>query len=94
MAAEAQHGNSPEPFLETQCEVFGKFRHPNMTRNQSFLLPPNLEDFTEHATNNVDASEHTPANYKRAIHKHHKDSTGSDMWTNTVLREKARCSYL
>ena len=82
-----KHGNSSESFLEIQCEVFGKFWHPSMFENSSFLLLQRLKDFREHATIDIDASEHTPANYKRAIHKYHKDSAGSDMWTNTLLRK-------
>ena len=87
MVSEAQFGNSPEAFLDTQCEVFGKFWQPTMSENQMSILQQNLKDFRQYAKEHVDASEHTPANYKHAIHKYHKDSTGSDNWSNTMLRK-------
>ena len=87
MVSEAQFGNSPEAFLDTQCEVFGKFWQPTMSENQKSILQQNLKDFRQYAKEHVDASEHTPANYKHAIHKYHKDSTGSDNWSNTMLRK-------
>jgi hypothetical protein len=87
MVAEAHHGNSPEPFLEEQCKVFGKFWEPELSANQIFQLYQNLKDFREYAKEEVDVSEHTPANYKKAILSYHKDTTGSDLWTNSVLRK-------
>ena len=92
MAAGAHHGNSPEPFLEEQCKVFGQFWNPSMSANQIFQLHQNLKDYREYAKEEVVVSEHTPSNYKRAIHSYHKDTTGDR--TCGQIRFSGKCQIL
>ena len=63
---------SPEPFLEQQCDVFGKFWCPKMSERKYRKLLQNLRDFRKHAISQVDSSQRTPCNYKNAIHSYKK----------------------
>ena len=67
---------SPEPFLEKQCKVFGKFWSPKMSAAICHKLLQNLRDFRKHVISQIDSSQRTPYNYKKAIHSYKKDTVG------------------
>ena len=50
---------SPEPSLEKQCKVFGKFWSPKMPAANYQKLLQNLRDFKKHAVSQVDFQRNT-----------------------------------
>ena len=78
---------SPEPFLEEQCKVFGKFWNPKVSAMIYQKLLQNLRDFRKHAISQVDSSQRTPYNYKKAIHSYKKDTVGGDSWKISTLQQ-------
>ena len=87
MRSDANFGNSPVPFLVAQCKNFIKFWRPKVPEECAHQLYQNLKDVRQYARDfPIDSSEHTPSNYKKAIHDYKKDTPGSDIWTNKTLR--------
>ena len=83
---------SPEPFLEQQCGVLGKFWCPEMSAEKYQKLLQNIRDYRKLAISQVDSSQRTPTNYKKTIHSYKRHYRRRFMEDISSARD-AGCGY-